>query len=111
MNESRELIIKRLLQYNIKTKGEADRAIREISQEIVLASLAEKDFFNYAAFHGGTALRIVWGSRRYSEDLDFSLEKPNPAFQWEPYLNHIQETFRKYGCILEVKDNPKLDNT
>lgn len=27
------------------------------------------------AFHGGTALRFLYGSPRYSKDLDFALER------------------------------------
>ena len=45
--------------------------IREICQEITLSGLWRSGFFNSMAFHGGTALRIIHGLNRFSEDLDF----------------------------------------
>jgi len=35
-------------------------AMREIMQEIALAGLSRTDFFDKAAFYGGTALRIFY---------------------------------------------------
>ena len=62
-----------------KPQNEEDilSALREIMQEITLAALSRTDFFEKAAFYGGTALRIFYGLDRYSEDLDFSLLQPN----------------------------------
>ena len=37
-------------------------------------------FFEHAAFYGGTALRVLYGLDRYSEDLDFSLLRPSTTF-------------------------------
>lgn len=47
--------------------------IKQIMQEIVLSSLSRSNFFTYAAFNGGTALRIFHNLDRFSEDLDFSV--------------------------------------
>ncbi|MCK4948034.1 MAG: nucleotidyl transferase AbiEii/AbiGii toxin family protein, partial [Candidatus Aureabacteria bacterium] len=47
--------------------------VREFLQIIVLKALYEKDYFRKVAFTGGTALRVLYGLRRFSEDLDFSL--------------------------------------
>ena len=52
---------------------EEEHALREITQEIILAALGRTDFFQKVAFHGGTCLRIFYGLRRFSEDLDFAL--------------------------------------
>ncbi len=59
--------------YNPKTLEEKKNAIKEVLQEVVLAGLSKTDFFTYAAFYGGTALRILYDLDSYSEDLDFSL--------------------------------------
>ena len=56
------------------------QALREIMQEIALLGLWRSKFFEKAAFYGGTALRILYGMERFSEDLDFSLLKPMSAF-------------------------------
>ncbi|MFM8708806.1 MAG: nucleotidyl transferase AbiEii/AbiGii toxin family protein, partial [Planctomycetia bacterium] len=68
------LIQERLAAYGCTSTLEEDRAIREITQEVVLAALARTDFFRHAAFQGGTCLRILHGLARFSEDLDFVLQ-------------------------------------
>ena len=47
--------------------------LREFIQILTLKLIYDKDYFNNFAFTGGTALRILHGMRRFSEDLDFSL--------------------------------------
>ncbi len=80
-------------------------ALREITQELVLASLGRTDFFSLASFQGGTCLRIFYGLDRFSEDLDFSLLKPNPGFQWGGYLQQIERDLALYGY--ETADSPE----
>jgi len=50
--------------------------------------LSKTDFFTKVSFHGETALRLIYKVDRYSEDLDFTLEKPNAKFIWKPYLEN-----------------------
>ncbi|MCI5057833.1 MAG: nucleotidyl transferase AbiEii/AbiGii toxin family protein [Flavobacteriales bacterium] len=45
--------------------------VREYLQYKILEILFESDYANKLAFLGGTCLRIVHGSTRFSEDLDF----------------------------------------
>lgn len=47
--------------------------LREHLQVLSLAALYESGVFNAVAFVGGTCLRLYHGTRRYSEDMDFSL--------------------------------------
>jgi len=47
--------------------------IREYFQHVFLAELYKLSGAGKLLFKGGTALRIVYGSPRFSEDLDFSL--------------------------------------
>jgi predicted nucleotidyltransferase component of viral defense system len=47
--------------------------IREFLQILILKIMFDKNHFNYLSFHGGTALRILFKVRRFSEDLDVSL--------------------------------------
>jgi len=46
---------------------------REFLQVMALKNLADQNAFDHLAFVGGTALRILYDMRRFSEDLDFSL--------------------------------------
>ncbi len=59
------MVQQRLSSYGCKTQLEEEHAIREITQEIVLAALGRTDFFQKAAFHGGTCLRIFHQLNRF----------------------------------------------
>ena len=50
--------------------------VREYLQAYILRSLQDAGAFASLAFQGGTALRLLYGLRRFSEDLDFSLVRP-----------------------------------
>ena len=66
-----------IAEYQPQNESDVLSALREIMQEIALAGLSRTNFFEQAAFYGGTALRIFYGLDRYSEDLDFSLIHPD----------------------------------
>lgn len=91
-----------LADYQPQTKVEFENAIQEIMQEIALAGLWRSKFFEHAAFYGGTSLRILYGLKRFSEDLDFSLLKPDPAFDLQPYLNAVGEELEISGLKVDV---------
>ena len=48
-------------------------ALGEFLQHLVLQSLYRNNAFKNITFTGGTALRLLYHTNRYSEDLDFSL--------------------------------------
>jgi len=50
-------------------------ALAEILQHLILQSLYKQNAFKYLTFTGGTALRLLYNTGRFSEDLDFSLTK------------------------------------
>jgi predicted nucleotidyltransferase component of viral defense system len=56
-------------------KIDRTQVVREYWELIVLKGLYESPFGRYLIFKGGTALRLTFGSPRFSEDLDFSLTK------------------------------------
>ena len=101
---SLDIVDSRLKEYQPKTKQEEINALKEICQEIALCGLARSDFFKKGAFQGGTCLRILYGLRRFSEDLDFILYKTESAFIWEQYLKSIELEFASFGLSLEVLD-------
>ncbi len=49
-------------------------------QRAILAHLSQSGVFDAGVFQGGTALRLVYGNRRFSEDLDFVARSSVPAF-------------------------------
>ena len=106
-----QIIQQRLLSYNCKTDIEEQQAIREITQEVVLAALGRGDFFKYALFQGGTCLRIFYRLNRFSEDLDFILQKPDSSFQLKSHLLHLADELAAYGYNIEITDRDKADST
>jgi predicted nucleotidyltransferase component of viral defense system len=100
-----------IAQYNPQNEEEIVSALREIMQEITLAGLSRTDFFEKAAFYGGTALRIFYGLDRYSEDLDFSLLKPDLNFSIQPYFKAILDEFNSLGLTVSIREKEKTKRT
>lgn len=76
--------------------------LREILQQATLLGLARHQFFEHAVFYGGTALRILYGLDRYSEDLDFSLLSPNPNFDFTPFIYGMHQELMALGFQLDI---------
>ncbi len=96
-------VVEQMLQkYDIKNKTDAENALKEVIQEITLLGLSRSNFFEKAAFYGGTSLRILYGLPRFSEDLDFTLFKPDPEFSLKPYLVAVQKELFAFGFETEV---------
>jgi len=104
-----KVIQQRLASYRCRTGVDEQRAIREISQEVVLAALGRSDFFKHALLQGGSCLRIFHGLNRFSEDLDFILRKPDVAFELQQYLRHVSDELTAYGYDIEITDRSKAD--
>ena len=96
-----------IAEYKPKNEDEILDALREIMQEITLAALSRTDFFEKAAFYGGTALRIFYGLDRFSEDLDFSLMKADEGFTLEPYFSAILTEFDALGIKVRINEKEK----
>lgn len=84
-------------------------ALYEVMQQIVLSGLYRGGFFNEAAFYGGTCLRIFYGLKRYSEDMDFSLLKKDSDFSLEKYFPAIIEEARLLGRVITISKKNKKE--
>lgn len=96
-----------IAEYNPQNEDETLAALREIMQEVALAGLSRTDFFEKAAFYGGTALRIFYELDRFSEDLDFSLLKEDPDFSLESYFDAISTEFTAIGITVSIREKEK----
>lgn len=81
--------------------------IREILQQIALLGLERHGFFEKAAFYGGTALRILYGLDRFSEDLDFTLLKSDLNFDFTSFLEGMKKELSAFGFNMEVVQKNK----
>lgn len=64
-----------------KTQTTFRNILREHIQHLFLTSFYKKNQSSHFLFKGGTALRLVFGSPRFSEDLDFSGVKNSVDFE------------------------------
>ncbi|MCQ2397294.1 MAG: nucleotidyl transferase AbiEii/AbiGii toxin family protein [Lentisphaeria bacterium] len=87
--------------YHCSTEDQWICALREIFQEIALQGLWRGGFFEHAAFYGGTALRILYGLKRGSEDLDFSLLGPMEDFRMADYGDAVKRELSSFGFEAE----------
>jgi len=105
-------VVEQMLQrYALNAHEDRAHALREVMQEIALAGLNRGGFFEKAAFYGGTCLRIFHGLPRFSEDLDFSLLKPDASFSLEPYFKTLREEFSAFGFEVEIAEKQKTATT
>lgn len=77
---------------------EAKNAVKQALQEITLCGLGRSDFYQNAAFNGGTALRIFHGLQRFSKDLDFSVDgEKTDTFALANYIGCINNELASLG--------------
>lgn len=94
-----------LERYQRRSLDDHVNALREVLQEIALCGLWRSKFFERAAFYGGTALRVLYGLDRFSEDMDFSLLSCEDGFDLSPYCDAVEQELASWGfpAVVEVK--------
>ncbi|MBF0207968.1 MAG: nucleotidyl transferase AbiEii/AbiGii toxin family protein [Oligoflexia bacterium] len=107
-NQLTELMLK---QYSMKSLRDYENALKEIIQQVTLLGLWRAKFFEHALFYGGSALRILYGLDRFSEDLDFSLIKKNPKFTLSKYKQAIIHELESFGFQVEFQTQEKKIKT
>ncbi|MFH0800525.1 MAG: nucleotidyl transferase AbiEii/AbiGii toxin family protein [Pseudomonadota bacterium] len=96
----REVIAEKLK--TVSSSGEKYNILREYLQALVLKCIEEKRHVGRIAFVGGTALRFLFDLRRFSEDLDFSLVRPE-GFDFEELLADVGASFEAWNIVVEFK--------
>jgi len=77
--------------------------VREYLQARLLSSLQRSGAMVPLAFHGGTALRFLYLIPRFSEDLDFTLERPGDFYEFRAYLKAIRSVFVAENYMIDMK--------
>lgn len=92
--------------------SEFPNIVREYFQHVFLSGLYQLPDAEKMLFKGGTALRIIYGSPRFSEDLDFSLfgveQRLAKKFIEDIFVKVLAE-IEKAGIHIEIND--KSDET
>ncbi|MGZ3632887.1 MAG: nucleotidyl transferase AbiEii/AbiGii toxin family protein [Parachlamydiaceae bacterium] len=102
-----EVVLRRLEGYQCSSSQEYEAALLEIIQEIALLGLWRAKFFEKAVFYGGTALRILYGLDRFSEDLDFSLLMKAPDFEMKSYHLAVARELKSLGFDVAIEEKKK----
>lgn len=103
-----EAVMKMLERYETRNLGDSLHALREILQELALLGLWRSKFFEKTAFYGGTALRILHGLDRFSEDMDFSLLRPMKNFDLTSYLGTLKKEIDSFGFEIRTQRVEKV---
>ncbi|MBN1493502.1 MAG: nucleotidyl transferase AbiEii/AbiGii toxin family protein [Candidatus Omnitrophica bacterium] len=77
--------------------------VRERLQIMCLKIMSDEGLFTKAAFLGGTALRIIYGLRRFSEDLDFSLRE-GASISVDATRQVLVASLKRYGLMAEARE-------
>jgi len=96
-------ILKKQFTENMPLEEKLNR-VREFLQIVALKILYDKGILNNLIFVGGTALRVLYDIRRFSEDLDFSLLQKK-AYDFLELNNELVRGFKLYG--FHVESNPR----
>jgi len=94
------------------TPIEGKNLVREYMQARILQSLQRAGAMIPLAFHGGTALRFLYASQRYSEDLDFSLVGDESIYDFHAYLRQIRAdlTLENYALSFKINDHATVNS-
>jgi predicted nucleotidyltransferase component of viral defense system len=103
-----ESVLKDMItRYQCVTDEDYHNALKEIIQDIALLGLWRIKFFEHAAFYGGTALRILYGLDRFSEDLDFILLSQDQTFSFAAYQGSLEKELASFGLTVTVAEKKK----
>jgi len=79
--------------------------MREYLQATVLASMQAARSLRPLAFHGGTCLRFIYRIARFSEDLDFALERPEFGFRFSEMIAGVIRDLTGQGYVVRATVN------
>lgn len=91
------------------TESQILNLIREYLQVLILKAIYGSTHGKGLSFMGGTSLRICYDLKRYSEDLDFTLDRKYPGYSFEE-LNQTIQSFLK-NTDFDVDLNISSDKT
>jgi len=85
--------------------------VLETVQVKVLHGLAQSGAFEDAAFMGGTALRVLHGVRRFSEDIDLSSVSGKGESRMADWCKGVGSSMEALGVSCEVSVKEKANHT
>lgn len=81
------------------TSDSKKNLLRELLQEALLCHMKEIGLFEEMAFHGGTSLRLLYRTDRFSEDLDMSLISANENYKVTSRMDRLKKSMGQSTII------------
>ena len=81
--------------------------VREYLQARILGGLQRAGAMIPLAFQGGTCLRFLYSIPRFSEDLDFALERPEAPYDLRALLRSLRAELAAEGYVVELRVNDR----
>lgn len=81
---------------------ELENKAREYLQILVLKSIYHSKFGSVLSFMGGTCLRVCYHLKRYSEDLDFAMDKKNKGYSFDKLVEIVIKDMTMSGFKIEA---------
>jgi len=81
---------------------------REFLQLLCLKIIHDKGYFHRLAFTGGTALRVVFDLKRFSEDVDFSLIEKK-GYDFPEFISSLIREYALNGLRVEAKPKERFN--
>ena len=91
----------------IITTEDLANIVREYLQVIILKSIYQSKFGPGLSFIGETCLRICYDLKRYSEDLDFALDKKIRGYDFQNLSYRIQKDLSLRNIEADFKASPE----
>lgn len=88
-----------------RLKISMDHVVREEYEIVLLKDIYESGFGKHLVFKGGTALRLAYGSPRFSEDLDFILMED---FDRAKFTDFLKNTGKRYPAVSSIETVDKF---
>src|SRR3989338_4806042 len=97
---------KTLKELAVRQQTTMDNIVREYLQHLFLSFLYQEKKSELLLFKGGTALRLVWRSPRFSEELDFTGTKISIS-QIESLMEAALEKVESEGIKTDIEESKK----
>jgi predicted nucleotidyltransferase component of viral defense system len=89
------------------TNEEKINQLREFLQILLLRIVFDRGYFKNLSFVGGTALRLLYDLRRFSEDLDFSLINSR-HYQFKRFVHDLITSLEQYGLQADITTKDQI---
>lgn len=83
-----------------KLQISVDHVVREEYEMLLLKELYESKFASHLVFKGGTALRLAYGSPRFSDDLDFTAIG---KFNGKEFVSFLRELPKRAPGVVSIE--------